>query len=299
MIFDVTDDRNGDHIMGQGLTELPEYRHTMERLEAVKHVTQEGTDYWTARDIHPILGYPVWSKFEAVIERARSALQVNGIDPSHHIAQTGKMVELGSGSERRIIDYFVTRAACYLIAMNGDPSKAEVAAAQAYFAAQTRRLEIQETLAADEKRLELREKVSQSHRRVSKIAQQAGVRSKMQGIFHDARYQGLYNMSLRSVKARKGLGDGEQLYDRAGPLELSANDFQMNLAADVITREGVKGEQRAIHTNRSVGLRVRKAMADSGSTMPEDLPLETPIKDVAKRVKAQKKLPRPSGPSST
>ncbi|MBV9114682.1 MAG: DNA damage-inducible protein D [Hyphomicrobiales bacterium] len=279
------------------LSELPEYGHTMERLEAARRVSKSGVEYWTAREMSPILGYPVWSKFEPVLERARAAMESNGIDSSHHIAQTGKMVELGSGSERRVIDYFITRAACYLIAMNGDPSKAEIAAAQAYFAVQTRRMEIEDTLAADEKRLELREKVSRSHRRVSKIAQEAGVRSKMQGVFHDARYTGLYNMSLRSVKAKKGLRDDEQLYDRAGPLELSANDFQMNLAADVITRDHIKGEQRAIATNRTVGLRVRRAMTDSGATMPEDLALEPPIKEIVKRVKAQKTLP-PSGGSS-
>lgn len=284
--------------MAQDLSELPEYRHTMERLEAVKRVTKSGVEYWMARDISPLLGYPTWREFEKVVDRARDAFRGNGVDPSHHIVLTHKMMEIGKGAQRQGDDHFLSRAACSLIAMNGDPSKPEIAAAQAYFVIQTRRMEIEDGLSEDEKRLELREKVSRSHRRVSKIAQEAGVRSKMQGVFHDARYMGLYNMSLRSVKVRKGLGDSEQLYDRAGPLELSANDFQMNLAADVMTREGIKGEQRAIETNRSVGRRVRRAMMDSSASMPEDLPLEAPIKEIAKRVKAQKRLPRPTGPSS-
>jgi len=284
--------------MEQDISRLPEYHHTLERLEAVKRTSRNGIEYWMARDIGPILGYPTWREFESVIERARNAFRGNQIDPSHHIVLTHKMMELGKGAQRQGDDYFLSRSACYLIAMNGDPTKPEIAGAQAYFAIQTRRAEVEDTLAEDEKRLELREKVSRSHRRISKIAQEAGVGTKMQGIFHDARYQGLYNMSLRSVKARKGLKDKEQLYDRAGPLELSANDFQMNLAADVITREGIKGEQKAIATNRSVGLRVRKAMTDSAATMPEDLPLEAPIKEIAKRVKAQKKLPPLSGPAS-
>jgi DNA-damage-inducible protein D len=93
---------------------------------------------------------------------------------------------------------------------------------------------------ADERRLELRDRVSQSHKRVSKVAQGAGVRSASQGIFHDHRYRGLYGSPLKEVKAKKGIGEKENLMDRAGPLELSANDFQMNLAAEVIEREGVK-----------------------------------------------------------
>lgn len=235
--------------MAETLTDLPAYRQTIENLERLKRLGPQGEEFWYAREIHSVLGYPVWDKFEPVIDRASESLKANGIDVPLHIAQTSKMMGVGQGAQRRGIDYFLSRAAAYLIAMNGDPSKPEIAAAQAYFTIQTRRQELEDE---DQKRLELRDKVAQSHKLVSGIAQDAGVRGVMQGVFHDARYQGLYGMSLRTLKTKRGIPEKEQLYDRAGPLELSANDFQMNLAAEVITRDKVRGEQRAISTNKEV-----------------------------------------------
>jgi DNA-damage-inducible protein D len=277
------------------LTNLPEYRDTMARLEAIKHETTEGKQpYWMAREIHTVLGYPTWREFESVIERAREAFSGNGIDPSHQIVLTHKLMEVGRGGQYRGADYFLSRSACYLIALNGDPSKPDIAAAQAYFVIRTRESELREQ---DEKRIELRDKVAQSFRRVSGVAQNAGVSSAKQKNFHGARYHGLYGMSAQDVKRRKGLNEGDKLFDYAGPLELSANDFQMNLAADVLTRESIRGEARAIAKNRELAERVRRTMEQSGATMPENLPLEAPIKEVKKRVAGQKKIGPPSGSS--
>ncbi|QBR71611.1 DNA damage-inducible protein D [Beijerinckiaceae bacterium] len=283
--------------MAQEMTNLPEYRVTMARLEQVKRESSTGVEYWHAREINEILGYPNWREFENVLSRARDAFRKNGVDPSHQIVLTHKLMGVGKGAKLRGDDYFLSRSACYLITMNGDPSKPEIAAAQAYFAVQTRRMEEQDAQSSDEKRLELRDKVAQSHKLVSGVAQEAGVRSAMQGVFHDARYQGLYGMNLKDVKRKKGIPEKLPLYDVAGPLELSANDFQMNLAAEVLKQENVKGEQSAIRTNKSVADRVRKAMKDSGATLPENLPIESPIKELKKRFGEQKKLARPIDPS--
>jgi DNA-damage-inducible protein D len=279
---------------GFEISETPEYKATMARLEAVKRTTPKGIDYWVAREINDILGYPTWREFENVISRAKAACEGTGIDPAKHFVPTHTMVELGSGAKRSVEDYFLSRPACSLIAMNGDPIKPEIAAAQVYYTVQTRRMELHDQLSEDEKRVELRNKVAQSHKRVSGAANKAGVRNTMQGVFHDARYQGLYGMPLKDVRLKKGLGENEQLYDRAGPLELSANDFQMNLAADVLTREQIQGEQRAIQKNREVAVRVRKAMQDSGTATPENLPLAPPIKEIKKKIEGRKKLPGPS-----
>jgi DNA-damage-inducible protein D len=123
--------------MANELSKLPEYRRTMEGLEAVKKTSPEGIDYWMARDIHPILGYPNWREFENVIRRAWLAFRGNGVDPSQQIELTHKLMEVGQGAQLKGNDFFLSRSACYLIAMNGDPSKPEIAAAQAYFAIQT------------------------------------------------------------------------------------------------------------------------------------------------------------------
>jgi DNA-damage-inducible protein D len=269
----------------------PQFHSTMERLEALRHVTSVGVEFWMAREIHPVLGYEVWARFVNVIGRVKISFTNNGIDSSHHIAQTSKMMGVGRGAQVEGNDFYLSRAACYLLAMNGDPSKAEIAAAQAYFTIKTRERELHEQ--TDHKRLELREKVTQSHKRVSQVAKQAGLPSRLQGVFHDQRYRGLYGMSLKDLKAMKGLGDKDQLMDRVGPLELSANDFQMNLAADVIDREKIRGEQLVIRKNLELAKKVRATMTESGATMPEHLPIEAPISEVKKKIAGQKKLGRP------
>jgi len=272
------------------MPEQPEYRATIEKLQTAKHVTATGIDYWLAREIFPILGYADWDGFEPLLKKAMSACEGIGTSASHHFRQTSVMMKVGKGAQRSGIDYFLSRTACDLVAMNGDPSKPEIAAAQAYFAVQTRRMERLDAASEDERRLELRERVKTSSRKVSGVAQEAGVKN--QAFFHDARYQGLYGMPLRKVKEKKGLKADEHIFDRAGTMELSANDFQMNLAADVLKQRAISGETRAINVNREVADSVRNVIKDSGGRMPEDLPLDVPIAEVKKRLRAAKKLPK-------
>jgi DNA-damage-inducible protein D len=242
------------------IEKLPEYQQTMQRLEDVKHQTSSGKQYWLAREIQEILGYPAWREFEGVIERAKKACSGAALPVNNHFVFTHKMVELGSGGRREVADYFLSRAACYFIAMNGDPAKPEIAAAQAYFAIQTRRMEIADQRAADQQRLEMREKVTESFKRVSAVAQDAGVGTGKQAFFHDARYRGLYGMPLRQVKQKKGLAAKDNLMDRAGSMELSANDFQMNLATEAIQSQGVRTAAAAIALNEKIGVEVRRTM---------------------------------------
>ena len=210
--------------MAGELIETSQYRATMDSLERVKHTASNGKDYWNAREINGILGYPTWREFEEVIERAKRACSGTGIDVRKHFVPTLKMVELGSNARREVEDHFLSRAACYLIAMNGDPGKPQIAAAQAYFTVQTRRMELADEhakqIANYEKRLELREKVSRSVRRVSGVAKDAGV--KRHALFHDARYRGLYGgLGGRDVKRRKGLTDKENPFDHFGFLHMN------------------------------------------------------------------------------
>jgi DNA-damage-inducible protein D len=277
------------------LTSAEPHRHTMERLETAKRLTAEGVEFWLARELGPILGYPTWGKFEPVIQRAAAALTANGQDPSHQIVQTGK--SMGREDSR---DYFLSRGASYLIAMNGEPSKAEIATAQIYFASKTRQMEVAEELTADQKRIEARDKVTKAFNVVSGVAQGAGVENKMQAVFHGARFQGLYEMSRAEVMATKGLRAGENLLDRAGALELSMHEFQMNLAADVIAKEGIRNQQRAIDKNKAVAKEVRRAVINSQGQGPEHIPLESePIAVVRHRIKAETlALTKPKSPNA-
>lgn len=276
--------------MASEVQNAPAYRHTMERLEEIKRESSQGVEFWLARDVASVLGYQTWDKFVPAIERATESMRANGVDPSHHFSQTGKMMGLGKGAMREGVDYFLSRAACYLIAMNGDTSKPEVAAAQAYFATQTRSAELARQHAADHKRLSMREKVAAAVKRVGAVAKDAGVTR--YDWFHNVRYQGLYGLGRRAVESAKGVGEGESLFDRAGPLELAAHEFQMQLAATKIVNEGINGEQRAIDANLAVARDVRATVEKQGVNLAK-LPLEPePIAVVKKRVAQQRRLPK-------
>ena len=271
--------------MVSDLPDSPKYRSTMDALEKLRRVSSRGSEYWYAREIQRALGYVEWRSFEGVIDRARTAMEANRVSPSHHVVETTRMMIIGNDGRREYRDFFLSRAACYLIAMNGNPSKHEIAAAQAYFTVQTREREIENVVAEDEKRLDLREKIKTSFKKVSRVASKAGVTNRKQSIFHDARYQGLYKMSGRDVKHLKGIRQADNTFDYMGALELSANDFQMNLAAETIQKEEIRGESNTIRKNRDISSNIRQTMIESGSRPPEKLPAAEPIKNVAKRLR--------------
>lgn len=277
--------------MASDLAKTPIYKHTMQRLEEVKRVNSQGDDFWLGREIHGIFGYQAWDKFVPVIERAAQSITSSGGDSSHHIAMTSKLMEVGKGAKVRGVEYFLSRGACYLIAMNGDVSKPEIAGAQQYFAVQTRIAEIDQKSIADRKRLGLREDVKRAVKRVQDVAKDAGVTRF--ALFHHARSKGLYGMSAKELAKHKGLQDGENLFERAGSLELSANEFQMQLAASKIVNEGISGEQASIDANFQVAQEVRATVRKQAGTDLADIPLEPDsISDVRKRekIRQQKRI---------
>src|SRR3972149_2296625 len=166
---------------------LPEVGNVKDSFDAIKRMTKTGIEYWHARDLQNILGYARWETFEDAIKRARQACESAGVEPRHHFADVTKKVSLGSRAERGVRDYALTRNAAYLIAMNGDPSKPEIAAAQAYFAVQTRRKEKADTLSETEARIELRDRLREDVKELGHAAKDAGV--ERFGLFHDAGYR--------------------------------------------------------------------------------------------------------------
>ena len=256
-------------------------------FEDLKKRNEHGAEYWSARDLQPLLGYGQWRRFEDAIKRAVTSCKQSGNEPNYHFANAGKMVELGSGSSRKIPDYHLSRFACYLIAQNGDPRKPEIAYAQKYFAIQARRQELSDTLAADVERLELRKQTSEEFKALSGAARQAGVQDKMFGIFHDAGYKGLYGgLGREEIKERKGIPQKEQLMDRMDTTELAANQFRMTQTRDKLARERVNNQQQAIRTHEQVGKEVREAIKRIGGTPPENISPAEHITKVEKRVKS-------------
>jgi DNA-damage-inducible protein D len=130
-------------------------------FEELKKINEYGAEYWSARDIQPLLGYAQWRRFEDAIKRAITSCKQSGNEALHHFAGVGKMIDIGKGGTREVSDYHLSRFACYLIAQNGDPRKPEIATAQKYFAIQARRQEISDAVAADVERLELRKQAAE------------------------------------------------------------------------------------------------------------------------------------------
>lgn len=252
----------------------------MAALDFKKREAPNGEDYWMARDLQQVLGYTDWRNFQAVIEKAKIACDGSGVQSAYHFVDTNKVIEAGKGAKLERADCYLTRYACYLIAMNGESSKPEVATAQTYFAVQTRRQELSD----QEKRIALRDRVRKGNKLLAGTARGAGV--KRFALFNDAGYQGLYGMGLAEIKLRKRIPSKEDLLDCAGRAELAANEFRVTQAQQKLEREGIRGEGPAIYAHRIVGSEVREAIKRIGGTMPEDLPTEEPIK---KLIAAQKK----------
>ncbi len=255
-------------------------------FEDLKRINEHGAEYWSARELQPLLGYSQWRRFEDAIKRAMTSCEQSGNEPSYHFADAGKPIEGGKGAVQTVSDYHLSRFACYLIAQNGDPRKPEIANAQKYFAVQTRRQEVSDALTADVERLELRKQAAEEFKALSGAARDAGVNDKMFGVFHDAGYKGMYaGMGRDSIKKHKNIPEKENLMDRMGTTELAANQFRMTQTRDKLACARVKDQQIAIRTHESVGREVRDAIKRIGGTLPEHLPPAEHIKQVEKRVK--------------
>jgi len=246
-------------------------------FEGIKKVDENGIDYWHARELMPLLGYPNWEKAEEVVARAARACINSGQVVDNHFHRSVKMVEIGSNTIREIKDWKLDRFACYLVAQNGDPNKQEIALAQTYFAIQTRRQEIFEQLTEADKRLFIRGEVSDENKKLFSTAKNAGV-TKF-GLFNDAGYKGLYGMPLADIEESKGIKKGE-LLDRSGTTELAANLFRITQTDEKIKKDNIRGDYDASQTHFMVGGKVRQTIKDIGGTTPENLPPERHIKEL-------------------
>lgn len=261
--------------------------NVISKLDSSTMATKTGVEYWTAREIKEILGYQRWDRFEDVIRKAIMACDSAGIDSSYQFSKTGRLIEHAKGGKRTVDDYFLTRYACYLIAMNGDASKPQIAVAQTYFAIQTRRQELSDQRAAQEARLEIRERVRSANKALNSAAKDAGVTR--YPFFHDAGYKGLYGgIGNNDIKRYKGIPKNENLLDRSGRAELAANEFRITQTEEKLRHENVLGQVHAEKTHRTVGDHIRETIKKLGGTPPEDLPSEPSIRKLSAQRKSKK-----------
>ena len=263
-------------------------------FENIKHVNEYGQEFWYARELQPLLEYSQWRRFAEAIERAKTACTKSGHDVDEHFANVGKTSEMPNGGTKQINDFMLSRYACYLIVMNGDPRKEVIAVGQTYFAVKTRQQELIEhydELSEDQKRLAIRREMKEHNKSLAEAAQMAGViEPRDYAIFQNKGYQGLYGgLGAKEIHARKGLKKGEKILDHMGSTELAANLFRATQTDEKLRRENIKGKQAAYNTHYEVGKTVRKTIKELGGTMPEDLP--TPDKSV-KQIEAEQEKKR-------
>ncbi len=250
-------------------------------FESIKHVDDDGNEYWYARELQKVLEYTQWRKFNGVIEKAMNTRKASNYVVLDHFAGTGKMINLAKGATREVPDYKLSRYACYLIAQNGDSRKKTIALAQTYFAIQTRKQELLEleynSLTEDEKRFYQRDLTKKGNYSLNQTAKKAGVKNFDK--FHNAGYKGLYNgETANDIAKRKGLRYREDILDNIGSDELIVNLFRISQTNQKLINDNVKGEGNANNVHYNVGKEVRNTIKRIGGTIPEDLP--TPDKSL-------------------
>jgi DNA-damage-inducible protein D len=253
------------------------------RFEDIKIVRADGSEYWSARELASTLDYFKWENFAKVIQRAMIACQNSGHTIEGEFPEVRKIVKAGA-TTKTILDYELSRYACYLIVQNGDPRKEVIALGQTYFAIQTYRQEIADRfnqLDEDNKRLVIRGDVKQWNQLLAEAARDAGVITAEEfAEFQNAGYIGLYGgLSVEDIHKRKGLSVREKILDFMGSEELIANLFRISQTESKLKRENTKSVSAAVDVHYVVGREVRSAIARVGGVMPEDL--STPDKSIS------------------
>ena len=259
------------------------------RFEDIKHIRDDGSEYWSARELAFALDYNKWQNFSKVIDKAMIACKASGQDTLRDFTDVSKIIEAGAAT-KSVKDYELSRYACYLIVQNGDPRKEVIALGQTYFAIQTYRQEIRDRfkqLDEDSRRLVVRGDIKQWNQLLAEAARDAGVITNEEfAIFQNAGYMGLYGgLTVEDIHTRKGLGVRDKILDFMGSTELIANLFRISQTEEKLKRDkvGTAAEANAVHN--AVGNEVRAAIKRVGGTMPEDLP--TPEKSIVQIEKEQ------------
>ena len=250
-------------------------------FENIKHIDENGREYWSARELMEKLQYSKWQNFYKVIKNSITSCKNSYNDANEHFTEVSKPLIGGNGSIQNVLDYKLSRYACYLIAQNGDSRKKVIALAQTYFAVQTRKMELTEqeysSLSEDRKRLFRRKQVRKGNYSLNRIAKKSGV--KRLDKFHNAGYKGLYNgETADDIFKRKKLRYREDILDNMCSEELADNLFRIAQTEAKLKRENINKEEAANLIHYEIGKEVRNAIKNMGGTMPEDLP--TPKKSL-------------------
>ena len=223
----------------------------------------DGVEFWSARDLQKILGYSKWENFQKIILKARESCRIAGNNPKDHFPDIRKMVDLGSGAERAIDDVLLTRYAAYLVAQNGDPSKPEIAFAQAYFAVQTRKQELIEQRLLDSERLKAREKLSESEKVLSSVIYERGVNEKDFAVIRSQGDKALFGGKTTSeMKSKLKVPASRPLADFLPTLTIKAKDFANEITSHNVVEKNLNGANPITKEHVDNNLAVRKMLKE-------------------------------------
>lgn len=259
-----------------------------QKFENASHL-YNNIECWSARDLQEILNYAKWDNFLKVIEKAKKSCENIGEEVQNHFADIGKLVALGSGSEREISDIALTRYACYLIAQNGDSSKSEIAFAQTYFAVQTRKQEIIEKRLIDVERVNAREKLSKTEKKLSGIIYERGVDERSFSIIRSKGDQALFGgFTTNDMKNRLNVPQTRPLADFLPTLTIKAKDFATELTSHNVVEKDLNGDSQITNEHIENNLAVRKILGERG-IKPENLPALEDVKKVQRKLESDEK----------
>lgn len=230
------------------MNEISKYNEII--FEDIKHIDEYGNEYWYARELSKVLEYKDWRNFLKVLNKAKEACKNSGIVVNDNFVQVDKTIEIGNKVKRNIIDYELSRYACYLIIQNADSNKERVSLCKTYFAIQTRKRELYS---------------------LNQTAKNCGVKNFDK--FHNAGYKGLYNgETVNDIAKRKKLRYREDILDNMGSEELAANLFRITQTESKLKKDNIYGEEEANQTHYNIGKNIREVIAKNGGIMPEKLP---------------------------
>ncbi|HIW75390.1 MULTISPECIES: DNA damage-inducible protein D [Gordonibacter] len=263
-------------------TDIEKRRMTLDDLARIDE--ESGVEYWYARDIMGFLGYTKWQNFEAAVKKAMISAESSKTAGEHHFAGVSKMVELGSGSQRKVKDYKLTRYACYLIAQNGDPRKEEIAFAQSYFALQTRKQELIEERMAALSRIDIRERLSEAEKELSRNIYERGVDERGFARIRSKGDAALFGGNTTAdMKKRLGVRETKPLADHLPAVTLAAKQLATEMTNHNVQEKDLQGEQPITEEHVDNNLGVRDLLGQRG-IKPEELPPEEDVRKLQRRV---------------